>query len=569
METMTNDFPALIAACQRLKESGDTAILATIIATEGSTYRKAGASMLITRDGGFVGLLGGGCFEPDLARRAERVFSSGKSEVVRYDMRGPEDTVWGLGLGCNGAVDILLLPLTPENDFCALPAVAPLIAANQLAVLAMVCESNDGRVSPGECLLYSDGCRFDLPDELRAEIEDAAAAAARAGSAMLVDHPFAAGDLTVFYLPVLPPHRLLLIGAGPDAAPITRIAGTLGWHVTVADHRESYCRPERFPDARQVVNTQPEDLGSTITLDDFEAAVLMTHRFEYDLRYLRQLAATRIPYIGLLGPRARREQLLQDLGNDAGGIARRVYGPVGLDLGGELPEEIALSLVAEIQAVLHGREGGHIAAPEKAPTVSIDNLYTIVLAAGGSARFDGFKQLLEVGGESLLRRAVRLATEISDERVVVVHGPKPTKCQREIAGLAVTNVVNEGWQEGMAGSLRRALSVVPEHCAGVLVMLCDQPMITAQQLRGLVERWISEPDRIAASAYADTSGVPAIFPAGLIPDLLKLSGDRGAKTLIGAFGEAVNLVDIPEAELDIDTQDDYARILVSNTRQIP
>lgn len=559
---MTNDLPSLIAAWRRLKQAGDDVVLAVVTGTQGSTYRKAGACMIITAQGETLGLLGGGCFESDLAERARRVFESGKAEIVTYDMRGPEDAIWGLGLGCDGMVEILLIRETAAGTTGPLALVETVLKANRKGVLALVCESGDPAMPPGSAyLLAGSDAGGNAP---RADMEETAAAA---DSAMLINHPSAEGDDTVLYLPVRPPRRLLLVGAGSDAVPITDIGAILGWDITVIDHRESLCRPERFPQATRVLHVPPELLTTALQLDQIDAAVLMTHRFEYDQRYLPGLAASAIPYIGLLGPRARRERLLDGLPDRGRNVARRIYGPVGLDLGGELPEDVAMSLAAQLQAVFHAREGGHIAAPVKSPTASIDDLYTIVLAAGGSARFEGFKQLLEVEGESLLRRAVRSATEISEQRVIVVHGPKPTKCQREIAGLEVINVVNEGWQEGIAGSLRRGLSVLPEHCAGVLVLLCDQPLIATKQLRALVQRWLDEPERIVASAFADTFGVPAIFPAGVIPELLQLVGDTGAKSVISAHGESVNLVPVPEAELDIDTQDDYARILMNKSPQ--
>jgi xanthine/CO dehydrogenase XdhC/CoxF family maturation factor len=151
---------------------------------------------------------------------------------------------------------------------------------------------------------------------------------------------------------------LLLCGAGPDAEPVQRIATLLGWQVTVVDHRPAYIDAARFPGAVRVMQVELDDPGAAIALDGFDAAVVMSHHLIADGRHLAALARSRVPYVGLLGPAARRERLYAELGPAAEALRSRLRAPVGLDLGGRTPEDIALSIVAEIQAALHGRRGG-------------------------------------------------------------------------------------------------------------------------------------------------------------------------------------------------------------------
>lgn len=343
---------------------GEPLVLATIIETRGSTYQKAGARLLITADGDSRGLLSGGCFENDLREQAQFVFADGRARQCFYDMRSQDDTVWGLGLGCNGAVRVLLQLLTPDTHYYPLNRIAETIDGRRTGVLATVCESSLDALP--------DGCAF-LVDAPEAKFNTTNAAldtqlSLHARQTRLERRPrlreLRDGDriLKVFYDFLEPPPELLVIGAGEDTVPVTRLAATLGWGVTVVDHRPAYLQPERFPDANELLHCPPETLCATVDMSRFPALVLMTHNFEYDARYLQAIAGSAIPYIGLLGPTQRRERLLDELGALAVNIRERVFGPVGLDIGAETPEEIALSIVAEIQAVMKQRDGISLSA---------------------------------------------------------------------------------------------------------------------------------------------------------------------------------------------------------------
>jgi xanthine/CO dehydrogenase XdhC/CoxF family maturation factor len=161
----------------------------------------------------------------------------------------------------------------------------------------------------------------------------------------------------------LPP-RILILGAGPDAAPVVSAASVLGWPVTVFDHRPAYAVAAHFPQAQRVATAPADELAAVIDLGEFDAAVVMSHHLTSDLAYLRQLSATRLTYIGLLGPEPRRQRLLADAGAHASALAARLYGPVGLDIGARTPEAIALAIVAEIHAVLARRSGGQFSRPK-------------------------------------------------------------------------------------------------------------------------------------------------------------------------------------------------------------
>jgi xanthine dehydrogenase accessory factor len=187
-------------------------------------------------------------------------------------------------------------------------------------------------------------------------VEEALLDHASRGLAAWLDQP--GSDAKIFGLAHALPPRVLLLGAGPDTLPIVDFAARLGWKVTLIDHRSAYAQASRFPTAERVVHSRPDELSGVFETRGFDAAVVMSHHLPSDLAYLQWLAKTEIPYVGLLGPAIRREKLLADMGTDANLLRPRLRAPVGLAIGGRAPESIALAIVAEIHAFVHGSEGG-------------------------------------------------------------------------------------------------------------------------------------------------------------------------------------------------------------------
>lgn len=326
--------------------AGEAVVAALVIETRGSTYRKPGALMLFSSSGARAGLLSGGCLEGDLQEHARTMMAGGPTVLDRsYDSRGSDDPIWGLGLGCEGLMRILLWRLDAGGGRETLAGL--LAAEQQREPAALAVDVTDGRSVLATGDHRSPGLSGVVDD---ARLRGAAVAALSQRSAALHDDIF---TLTAARVPTL-----LLCGGGPDAEPVQRMASLLGWQVTVVDHRPAYIDAARFPGATRVLQIDPEDPGATIVLEGFDAAVVMSHHLVADGRYLAALARSRVPYVGLLGPAARRERLYAELGPAAEALRPRLRAPVGLDLGGRTPEDIALSIVAEIQAALHDRRGG-------------------------------------------------------------------------------------------------------------------------------------------------------------------------------------------------------------------
>ena len=326
---------ALSAAAIR----NESVVLVTVLGVEGSVYRGAGARMLVTGNAETVGAVSGGCLEADIVARAPDVVASGKAELARYDTRASDDVVLGLGLGCQGIIDLLLEPLT---------GAALRDAANFYAWLATRRETVTLMT-----LLRADG--GDPPVGARLVLD--AAGNVLEGDARLLARPADAAHEVVH-----PATPLVVCGAGTDAIPLVRLAKLLGWHVTVVDHRSAFLTRERFPDADALVHANAANDAAALApigLDTRTMGVVMAHSASHDRAYLHALLDAGAAYIGVLGPRRRTMELLGERAA-AGELPDAVHAPVGLDLGAESPEEIALAIVAEIAAVRASRVGGSL-----------------------------------------------------------------------------------------------------------------------------------------------------------------------------------------------------------------
>ena len=331
----------------RERTAGRALSLGMLVHTAGSTYRKPGALILIAANGEYAGLISGGCLEGDLREHARAVIADGAPRTVRYDMRGEDEQLWGLGLGCEGAMDILLLRVSPESGWEPLAHLASALSAHRRTAIGVVVESALPQLPPGSLALDADTRA--APELAAAGVREALIGAAAEGQSRWVEGP----GWKLFVLPLSLPPRILLLGAGPDALPVVEFAARLSWKVTLVDHRPAYAVAAHFPAAERVLRLDPERLAAALDLNGYAAAVVMSHHLPSDLAYLRALAATAIPYVGLLGPAVRRERLLAELGAEAHTLKQRLHAPVGLALGGRTPESIALAIVAELHAFVH------------------------------------------------------------------------------------------------------------------------------------------------------------------------------------------------------------------------
>ncbi len=356
----------ILNAFGKVRIQEKSAVLATVVKTLGSTYRRCGARMLITEEGQMIGSVSGGCLERDVVRKARRVMQTREPILATYDSMSEDDILTGFGMGCNGIVEVLIEALPVGSRQGQMDFLDACLHHKQGGVLATVF-AVEGRTKA------EIGCRLMLREGVPAQsdIKDSALEEAilsdaqqvlKSGDSEVKVYETEAGRAEVFLELIEPPHPLMIFGAGHDAVPLVRLAKEIGWHVTVVDGRPGYATKARFPAADILIAARPDDIKERVPLDSRTATVVMNHNYPDDLEVLRILLPSPVRYIGVLGPRRRTERLIGDLqGDDVTVRAEQlahVYSPIGIDIGADTPEEIALAILAEIKAVIKGRACG-------------------------------------------------------------------------------------------------------------------------------------------------------------------------------------------------------------------
>lgn len=355
----------IIKAYDTATKQGRQTALATVVHVEGSSYRRPGARMLVTDEGNLTGAISGGCLEGDALRKALQAMTENRNRLVTYDTNDEDDAKLGMGLGCNGIIQVLFEPIDPSNTGNPVELLKAVAAKRQQAVLVTLFSLEDKKtLQPGTCLLVNEeGSTIgNVPALQQRVVADAKNSLTEKRSA-IKNYSAASSSVpvTAFIEFIQPAVSVVVAGAGNDVKPLVEIASLLGWETTVIDGRPAYARSDRFPSACQVLVTKPEDLLRQITIDRQTVFVLMSHNYIYDRAILKELVIRNAVYIGLLGPRKKRERIIGELKENglvlSAGQLETIHGPVGLDIGAETAEEIALSIIAEIKAVLSGKEG--------------------------------------------------------------------------------------------------------------------------------------------------------------------------------------------------------------------
>ena len=359
-----SEITDVLTAIGSLAASGQRMALATIVAVRGSTYRRPGARLLVPEEGAPIGNISGGCLEGDVADMARLVMEEGQARLAGWDLTADDDAVWGLGLGCNGAIEVFIEPADRAVE--AARALRTALEEERPISLVTVIESTEPeKIAPGARLIV-------MPDGAvegslgRSDVDAEAIAAARGLlTTERSEIRTLAEGIRAFVEILEPPLRLVICGAGHDAVPLVRAASLLGWNVTVVDDRPAFLNRERFPEAHGFAPVDdPSGVAEAVTVDARTFVVVMTHNFLRDKAYLRELLTTDARYVAMLGPAARTQRLLMELEEEGTPITdegrSRIHGPAGLDLGSEGPEEIAQAIIGEIVAVRRGRDGGFL-----------------------------------------------------------------------------------------------------------------------------------------------------------------------------------------------------------------
>ncbi len=357
---MNKELLEIIKYFESARPDSTKTVLATVVDVQGSSYRLPGARMLIGENGEMRGTVSGGCLEADVLERASRVLQTGTTEVFTYDTTSHADSVFSLNMGCRGVIRILLE--RPNLDFINFCRRLRQTRHSGLAAALIGREENANDCKIGARMVFDEGKiitnQFSpaitenlLPDCLIVLQEK---------KSKLLKNAF--GE---FFLEFIPSSvSLIIFGAGADAIPVAETAKNLGWHTTIIDHRAAFANKVRFPAADEIIITRAENLETNLVIDEKTVAVVMSHNYEHDKNVLRFLLNSDARYIGALGPKRRTENILREWRETGENFSdkqlNRLYAPIGLDIGADAPESIALSIIAEIKSVLTERNGGFL-----------------------------------------------------------------------------------------------------------------------------------------------------------------------------------------------------------------
>jgi len=362
-----SEIESILEVYDGLKSQGQACVLATVVHVEGSSYRRAGARMLVAENGQMSGAISGGCLEGDALKKALLALHQGQNKLVTYDTNDEDDAIIGAQLGCNGVIQVLFEPLFPDTEN-PIDLLKKMAGNSTPAALVTLFNLQKDQQQPGSSL-YIDADlvvsgQIENQDLLEAIKADARQVFEQKRS-FFGAYRLEQTTINAFIEYHNPPIKLVLVGAGNDAQVLARMAELLGWQVSIADGRPTHANAQRFGAACQIIVAKPEKVLERLQLDARSAVVLMTHNFPYDLAIFKALLDfPQIPYIGILGPKKRYQRMLDALQDEGIALtsaqAARVHAPVGLDLGAENASEIALSVLAEILAVFNGAGAGQL-----------------------------------------------------------------------------------------------------------------------------------------------------------------------------------------------------------------
>ena len=360
------EIKAIISAYDKVDKAANQAALATVVRVEGSSYRRMGARMLVLDNGIWVGGISGGCLEGDALKRARLAISKAEPSLITYDTTEDDAYQIGVGLGCNGIIDVLFTPLNFEDKNNPVEILKRCVTANRQTLVLITITGGEGEwphIKPGGAIQYHglESLRVFENATLETQLHGAIIGQVESGKSTPWQIELPGGKkLSVFIEILLPDIHLVLMGHQYDIYPLARLAKEIGWPVTVVSNPLKV----NVTFSGMVDAVIGYEKLNEINIDQYTAVVLMAHDYKTDKMNLPKAIGTSAFYIGLLGPRVRSEKMFNELAAEGKPVNEqnmaRIYAPAGLDIGAISPEEIALSIVAEIKTVFAKREGGFL-----------------------------------------------------------------------------------------------------------------------------------------------------------------------------------------------------------------
>lgn len=351
----------IIESYNKANAAGKKTALATVVKVEGSSYRQAGARMLVTEDGILTGAISGGCLEGDALRKALLAINQKQNKLITYDTSDESILEFSVQLGCNGIVHILFEYIDADDPNNPLEIIKKVEDNRTESVVVTLFSLERNAKQIGTVNVFQESKSF-VDDSY--SLENESLNVFKSKSSQIKNVEIKNEEQTALFQYIAPSVSLIIAGAGNDVQPVVKMADLLGWEVNVGEGRVTHATQKRFPEAKNLIVGNAQELIQSVNIDDRTYFILMTHNYKYDLEVLKLVLKTSCSYIGILGPKTKLQRMFDDLHNE--GIIlteedhKRIYGPIGLDIGAETSEEIALSVISEIKAVMENRKGNSL-----------------------------------------------------------------------------------------------------------------------------------------------------------------------------------------------------------------
>ena len=349
------DLRDILARALQLENDKRSYAIATVVGTHGSTYRGLGARMLIEKDNN-TGSISGGCLEEDLQNFAQKAMKNGTPQIIDYDYTDNDDYLFGTGMGCSGQLQILITPMPSKNGQHFINTLKNAIEkGSQTILITVVAPKEHSNFSTGDTFIYSTDNTNNFPKGIDSSIRDLLQHNPSKNITFTRSLRKDFGGLEALFEIFSPPLTLTVFGAGDDSKPLISSGIGLGWELQLVDHRPALADESRFPNVEKIYYAPSGQWPQKLKLPPSSAAVVMSHNYLQDHAILEKLLTLPLAYVGVIGSHARNKKLFKEL--EAKGIKpsnpKNLYSPAGLDLGGDCPYALALSVSAEIHKVIH------------------------------------------------------------------------------------------------------------------------------------------------------------------------------------------------------------------------
>ncbi len=521
-------------------------VLATLIKTSGSTPQVSGASALFSEKGLVQGTIGGGILESTVIRQAVEATKSDRSKLLRFNLNS--EITDENGAICGGSA-LVLIDAKPGIHQKAFSGLTDSLTADKKGLLVTTIRHLAGNgISIRREWVPEDNV---LPESLAKALPgETVASVLKSGKTRLISKPEQEDESTVFIEPVLPVRKLLIVGGGHVGRALCHIASWSGFDVTVIDDRKEFARRDLLPGAKEVIYGSIEKTLKNFPVDHGTYIVIVTHAHINDANALRQCIRRGAAYIGMIGSR-RKVRLIKDkfIKNNWADKAEldEIHAPVGLDIGSESVQEIAVSIAAELIMV-----SGSGSKARKGISI-------IILAAGSSTRMGAPKMLLPYGNSTIIETVVSKAIRSKADHVVVVTGDHGPGIREKLSQFFIDMIVNRDFESGMLSSVQAGLRAVPQNTKAAMILLGDQPMIKTEVIDQMIETYSGHAGRIVLPVYKRKRGHPLLVDMSLREEIESLDREKGLRQLLNRHSDEILEMEVNTSSIlkDIDTKEDY------------